>query len=222
MASSLIAAALVVDDHELYRVGIANIMRGQFGFKEVSEADSLDAALYCLSRNPDLALAVVDPDTTGVNGLAGLRLVRSLCPTLPMAVISSSRRREQVLDTLAVGIQGFVPKTYRAEQIGEAIRAILAGRFFVPGELMDGGDAGHDEAAHACGDDRASSCLTPRQRQVIRLMAQGKSNKEIARALDLAEGTIKVHVNALYRTLSVHNRAGAVAALAQQRWLQAS
>lgn len=222
MASSRDSAALVVDDHELFRVGIAAVMRGQLGFNEVIEADNLDAALYCLSRRSDFDLAVVEPDTAGVNGLFGLRLVRRLCPTLPIVVITGSCRRGQVLETLAAGIQGVVPKSSRAEQIEQAFRAVLAGRFFIPPDLPERGVPPPAELVATGGEAERSPCLTPRQRQVIRLMAQGKSNKEIARALDLAEGTIKVHVNALYRTLSVHNRAGAVAALAQQHWLQAS
>jgi DNA-binding NarL/FixJ family response regulator len=214
--------ALVADDHELYCAGLSKLLEASLGFDEVIRVRSFDDALTRLGDDPLISLATFDPAMTGMHGVASLQLVRRLCPALRIAVISGSTRRDDVLQAVATGVHGYLPKTLRVAELERALRAILDGRTVVPPGLFEIDRGWREGAAEPATGATAPVELTPRQRQVVRLIAEGKSNKEIARALDLAEGTIKVHVNALYRTLSVRNRASAVAAIAQHGWQRAS
>ena len=214
--------ALVADDHELYRAGLSSLLSNSLGFEQVIEVVNFQDALARLGSNPLISLATFDLAMTGVNGAMSLQLIRHLRPTLPVAVITGSMRREDLLQALAAGVQGYAPKTLCATELARGLETVLDGRLFVPPALFDSAATWPGPADEPVKDEPSPVELTPRQRQVVRLIAQGKSNKEIARTLHLAEGTIKVHVNALYRTLSVRNRASAVAAISQHSWQRAS
>lgn len=210
--------ALVADCHELFRIGLADLISKRLGFHHVLKTACFGEALNCLAANNTASLAIFDRTLLGADCVPALQRVRRTWPTLPVAVITDTMRRHDLLQVLAAGAQGYAPKTLGAAELAEGLEAVLSRRLFVPSTLLDEDEGPGDEVeAPTPGAD-----LTPRQRQVVRLIAQGKSNKEIARALRLAEGTIKVHVNALYRTLSVRNRAGAVAAISQYGWQRAS
>ena len=214
--------ALVADDHELYRTGLSSLLRHSLRFEQVIEVATFQDALARLGSNQLISLATLDLAMTGVNGAVSLQLIRRLRPTLPVAVITGSTRREDLLQALAAGVQGYAPKTLCATELARGLETVLDGRLFVPPALFDPTATWPEPTDERTKEEPSPVELTPRQRQVVRLIAQGKSNKEIARALHLAEGTIKVHVNALYRTLSVRNRASAVAAITQHSWQRAS
>jgi DNA-binding NarL/FixJ family response regulator len=215
--------ALVADDHELFRAGLAAVLARHLGCAEVIEAGSFPEAAEHLRRRPEITLATFDTAMPGMSGAASLRTLCEVFPALRIAVITGSNRREDILLALATGVHGYAPKTLRVCQIVDALRVVLDGQIFVPpgvAELRVVPSEGSTEATTL--RQAAKVDLTPRQRQVVRLIAEGKSNKEIARALDLAEGTVKVHVNSLYRTLSARNRASAVAAVVQRTSFRAS
>lgn len=216
------AVALVADDHELYSAGLSRLLKDSLRFDEVIAVTSFRDAVARLGGNPLISLATFDLAMTGMDGAASLQLVRRLCPAMPIAVITGSTRRQDMLQALAAGVQGYAPKTLRVAELERGLRTVLDGNFFVPPGLFEVAGVRPEGAGELATGATPPAELTPRQRQVVRLIAQGKSNKEIARALHLAEGTIKVHVHALYRTLSVRNRASAVAAITQHSWQQAS
>ena len=223
MMKSRLETALLVDEHDLYRTALAQLIKGQLDFKEVVESDQYPWALSWLGGNDHVALMVLTLDLVAANGGSeAVCDIRRLCPELSIVVTSDGARRDEVLDLLAAGVRGFLPRGLRAAGVVEALRTVRAGQVFLPRGLLDGGAGANREPVLVPGRAAVPAGLTARQQQVVRLIAAGKSNKEIARALRLAEGTIKVHVNALYRTLSVRNRASAVAALAQNGWRQAS
>jgi DNA-binding NarL/FixJ family response regulator len=209
--------ALIADDHELFRAGLGAMLKRDLGFSEVIETGSLDEAIEHLGRHA-ISLACFDLSMPGVGSAGNLQAVREGFPQVRLAVITASTRREDILLALTAGAHGYVPKTLRIGEIADALRLVLAGQVFVPPCLAQ-------PLTPATGQGRAAEKtpartlkaaeLTLRQREVLRLMAEGKSNKGIARALDLAEGTVKVHVNALFRTLGVHNRVSAVGAIAE-------
>jgi DNA-binding NarL/FixJ family response regulator len=211
------AIAVVADDHELFCAGLSAMLKRDLGFDEVFEAGSLDEAVEHLSRN-EVAFASFDLMMPGVTGMASLQGVREVFPSVRVAVVTASTQRENMLLALQAGMHGYVPKTFGIPEIARAIRQVMDGHVFVPpclAELPLGASdltAPHSEKTLV---QAFKAELTLRQREVLRLMAEGKSNKEIARALGLAESTVKVHVNALFRTLGVHNRLSAIGAAAE-------
>lgn len=208
--------ALVADDDEFFRIAIRSILVDRLGISEVIETASLDEALERLSEHENVTIALFDLAMPGMESPASLGAVRELFPRTRVAVVSGSQRRKDVLMALEAGVHGYVPKGLGVEDLATALRLILDGIVYVPPSLPNVAAAERltilaDKATSAVGPERLSM-FTPRQRQVLELIVAGKSNKEIARALNLGEGTVKVHLAALFRNLDVNNRASAAAA----------
>jgi DNA-binding NarL/FixJ family response regulator len=207
--------AVVADDHDLVCASLAEMLRCELGFTSVIETGSFDDAVEQLGRAPEATLALFDLDMPGMHGAASLQSVREVFPAVRVAVITASTRRDDILLSLTAGVHGYVPKTLGMHEIAQALSLVLDGKIFVPpcvAELPSETRLRISTDATAPLQALTIADLTLRQREVLHLMAAGKSNKEIARALHLATGTIKVHVNSLFRTLGVHNRVSAVAA----------
>lgn len=199
--------AVIADDHGMYRMGLAFTLKDRLGFDDVEEAASLDEALARLGDTDDIALAIFDLSMPGMQSAASLAAVRECYPDLPIAVVSGSDSRGDVLAALAAGVNGFVPKGLRDDDLVAALRTILGGAIYVPATLAQATAAAAEPGAARIDLSR----LTPRQREVLTLLVEGRSNKEIARALDLGHGTVKIHLAAVFRHLGVSNRAAAAA-----------
>ena len=199
--------AVIADDHGMYRMGLAFTLKDRLGFDDVEEAASLDEALSRLGDTDGIALAIFDLSMPGMQSAASLAAVRECYPDLPIAVVSGSDSRTDVLAALAAGVNGFVPKGLKDDDLVAALRTILGGAIYVPATLAK--STGHVAEPTSSGIDLAR--LTPRQREVLDLLVEGRSNKEIARALDLGHGTVKIHLAAVFRHLGVSNRAAAAA-----------
>jgi DNA-binding NarL/FixJ family response regulator len=211
--------ALIADDDEFFRIALKTILKAQLGFTEVVETGSLDEAIERLSDRDDIALALFDLAMPGMASAASLEAVRDFHEDMKIAVVSSSSSRTDILTALAAGVHGYVPKGLGATELAAAIRVVLSGAIYVPPaiagrtpfhgepEAVPGAKQDADDARH-----RAIEFLTPRQREVLVLLVQGLSNKEIARKLGLGEGTVKIHMAALFRALGVRNRQLAAAA----------
>ena len=203
--------ALVADDDEFFRMALRGILQNRFGFAEVIETGSLDEAIEHLGRREDVGLALFDLAMPGMEGAGSLRAVREVRPTTLAAIVSGSRRRRDILQALEAGGHGYIPKGFGVAELGQALEMILKGFIYVPALLADISSEAAAPAAQAPAEVPSSSSFTPRQAQVLELIVQGKSNKEIARALDLGEGTVKIHVAALFRNLGVTSRSAAAA-----------
>ncbi len=204
--------AVIADDHGLYRMGLAFTLKDRLGFDGVVEAASLDEALARLDDAEGIALALFDLSMPGMQSAASLAAVRECSPDLPMAVVSGSENRADVLAALAAGVNGFVPKGLRDNDLVAALETILSGAIYVPSSLAQATGPGGEPASGSGAFDLGR--LTPRQRDVLGLLVEGRSNKEIARALDLGHGTVKIHLAAVFRHLGVSNRAAAAAVAA--------
>ena len=201
---------LIADDDEFFRMALRSILTRQLGFQEVIETGSFDEALEKLAERPNVSLASFDLQMPGLENAMTLRVVRESFPEIRVVVVSSSQQRQDIIAALNGGVHGYVPKVLGPADLAHALRSILQGTIFVPASLAElTPDAGSEVSAEAPSPPQAAPALTPRQQQVLQLLVQGKSNKEIARSLGLGEGTVKIHMAALFRNLGVANRAAA-------------
>jgi DNA-binding NarL/FixJ family response regulator len=190
---------LIADDHPLVRDALARTVCELDAAVQVQQAGDFDALLKLAADGADLAL--VDLNMPGMDGIAGLRQLRQLAPTLPVVVASGQEDAPTIRAVLAAGAVGFIPKSERSELLLSALRLVLAGGTYVPRNLIDAPPA---PAGASIGE------LTPRQLDVLRLLMRGEPNKLIARELGLTEGTVKIHIAAILRTLQARNRTEAV------------
>lgn len=207
---------LVADDDAYFRMAVGAILSRQFGFSEIREAASLDEALDCLSENPGISAALFDLSMPGMRSPTHLRAVRECFPHTRVAVISGSSSRRDILLALESGVHGYMLKSLSVTDLASALQTVFDGGIYVPPSLADISAAEPPaaervEAAPAEPPD-APSALTPRQQDVLDLLVQGKTNKEIAIALGLGEGTVKIHMAAIFRYFGVNNRAAAAVA----------
>jgi len=201
----------IADDHPLMRGALASAIAGVAPDAQFIEAECLESTLAMIGEAPAPDLLLMDLHMPGCEGLSGVRAVRTRAPHVPLAVVSADDDPAAVRAMLALGVSGFIPKTEPPAVIASAVRLILAGGVYVPPRLMTGG------APPANVNGAPASGLTGRQTDVVRLLARGLSNKAIARELGVSEGTVKVHLLAVFRALDVRNRTAAV--LAAQRFL---
>lgn len=202
--------ALVADEHPLCRGGVSAMLRHDLGISRVQQVADYSGVLMALGGGGHPGLALVDLGLPGMNEMDGVRQLRANHPQVLLIVMAWRPERSRVLGALAAGAHGYVPKHYSWTDMISAIRTVLSGQIYVPANLSD------VSAGALAGTGRArmsDTVLTGRQREVLSLLAAGKSNKEIGRVLAIAEGTVKVHIAAAFRQLGVHNRVSAAAAL---------
>ncbi|MFT3732885.1 MAG: response regulator transcription factor [Hyphomicrobium sp.] len=208
---------LVADDHGLYRSGFGFLLRDRMGFRSVIEAATFDAALDRLAETPNVELALFDLAMPGISGPEGLSIVKETYPGIRVAIVSGSEERNDVVKAVAMGLNGFVPKSLADDEIVGALRDILDGRVFVPRFMTVGGNSAmsapskpqNAESSGSKGDPSGGATyksISPRQRDVLECVRRGLSNKEIARELDIAEGTVKIHLAALFSHFGARNR----------------
>jgi DNA-binding NarL/FixJ family response regulator len=203
--------ALIADDDEFFRMALRTLLTANLEFREVIETSSLDDALRALDERIGISLALFDLDMPGMRSAASLRAVRECFPDMRIAVVSASGKRRDMLAALEAGVHGYVPKSLGAGELSRALRLIVDGVIYVPSSISVVGND-DDEQSAQLSSRLSPDHLSPRQKQVLELLVHGKSNKEIARALQLSEGTVKVHMAAVFRLLSVTTRAAAAVA----------
>ncbi|MEI7444615.1 MAG: response regulator transcription factor [Burkholderiales bacterium] len=203
---------LIVDDHPLVRGGVVVQLRETWGTPGIEQADSLAEGLRVLTSAARIDLVLLDlnlPDTVGTSGIETLR---QRFPRVPVMVLSGSTDRATIDRCLRAGASGFLPKTASGERLGTAVRAIAGGGIYVPRDAEGGVPRTWGVSAAPTATDLRQLGLTDRQTDVLRLIMRGLPNKLIGRQLQLAEGTVKVHVSAVLRALGARNRTQAVLA----------
>ena len=198
----------IVDDHPLVRSALRDALASLAPAPRFVEGGDAAAALALACAEPPPDLLLLDLEMPGSRGVDEVRTLRRTTPALPIAVVSADDDPATVRSLVAMGVAGFIPKTEPAEVIRSAVSLILAGGTFVPARFA---------GATAIERQTPIAGMTERQVEVLRLLAKGRSNKEIARELGITEGTVKVHLLSVFRVLGVRNRTEAV--LAAQRFL---
>lgn len=205
---------LIVDDHPLVRRALTSTIERVDTKADILEADGLLQALECIAAAPDIDLVLFDLHMPGNNGLEGLVRLREAAPKLTVAVISADESADMAFGSLRNGAAGYLPKSLPEDVMRAALGLILAGGVYVPPLIMDR-DFSNDSQAPITASARpgnGAESLTPRQMEVLDLVLEGLSNREIANRLDLAEATVKVHMTAILRAYGVSNRAKVVGA----------
>jgi DNA-binding NarL/FixJ family response regulator len=204
---------LVVDDHPLIRSALGQILTDIGEAVELLTCADCASAMATAEATPDLDLILLDLTLPDRSGLEAVRDIRQCCPTVPTVVLSATEDRDVVRAALEAGAMGFIPKTSSNQVMLSALQLVLSGGMYVPPQALV---PEKEPARGGTAPPRPDGCrpadigLTERQADVLALMVQGKPNKLICRELNLAEGTVKIHVTAVLKALDVRNRTQAV------------
>lgn len=206
---------LVIEDHPLVREGLVRLLQQVERGTVVRECAAFEPALRLLDGEDEFDLVLLDLALPGIDGFVGLDILRRRYPTIPVAVVSAFDDLPTVARVLKLGASGFIPKALSGEAVLAAVREVLAGGIFHPPHAAGARlDDRVPVAAAAGAVDPAEVGLTERQAQVLALMVRGLSNREIAGHLGLSEGTVKIHVTAVFKVLGVSSRTQALVAAA--------
>ena len=207
---------LVVEDHALVREGLVRLLAQVEEGASVDEAADFESALNILENGDDFDLIFLDLALPGIDGFAGLDILRRRYPAIPVAVCSAFDDTPTISRVMKLGASGFIPKAYSGEALLNAARQILAGELFRPSEQ---GNSRLDDNVplepSRLSVSAAEIGLTDRQAQVLALMVRGLSNRDIGVQLDLSEGTVKIHATAVFKALGVTSRTQALVAVAR-------
>jgi DNA-binding NarL/FixJ family response regulator len=238
MSDDLSAAmkVLLVDDHTLFREGLALLLRPLVAGLVTREAGSCEEALQGLQEQGPVDLVLMDLGLPGMSGLQGIATLRQQWPAMPVVALSSADDRDTVLRAVEAGAMGFIPKSATSAVLIAALKLILARGIYLPPSAFLGGTPVPAPAPAArpttltaappmsqplpevavaglpAGKRAVDLGLSPRQSEVLYLILQGKPAKLIEREMSLSAGTVKAHTSAVLRALNVTTRTQAVVA----------
>ena len=204
---------LVVDDHALFRQGLAMLLKELYPDSEILEAATSAAALESAEQNPDIRLVLLDLKLEDGSGFETLEKLSSDLANAAVTIVSASEDSRNISRSYKAGAKGYIVKSSTSDVLRHALPLILAGETYIPSHamsLLTGGGSGGNEPTSSHTGVAGAPNLTPRQQEILLLMAQGLQNRDIASSLGMLEGTVKVHVKSILQKLGVNNRTHAV------------
>ncbi len=219
---------LLVDDHSLFRRGLKALLAQDGRFDVACEASDIGEALRCLQTSaPDVIL--LDNHLPGVRGVDAIPALKGMAPASRVLMLTVSEDESDLAAALQAGADGYLLKTIESDHLSETIIKVMAGESVVSAEMMtklvsafrarpangetipmrpDGSlaQSAAKEVLTDIGSTTALDLLSPREREILSLIARGDSNKRIARELDIAETTVKIHVQHILRKLQLSSR----------------
>jgi DNA-binding NarL/FixJ family response regulator len=208
---------LLIDDHSLITDALSALLLDVDPQVEVHTAGDAQGAMKLLEQYPDADLMLLDLGLPGATGTSLLEAIVAQAPDLKILILSGTQDQRSVMRTLQLGAAGFVPKSMATETLVSAIKFVLSGGVYIPGDLLEeaqrlGPLSGPPPRVHDVAPGGPRVALTERQEQVLQLLARGAPIKIICRELGLSEGTVKTHVTAIYRAFGASNRTEALLA----------
>lgn len=208
---------LIADDHELFLKGLELILSDWDKDLDLVFAKSYTDIFNILEKDTNFNLVLTDLAMPGANWEEAIVRIHNTLPETPIIILSAVFDKEIVEKTIELGVSGYIPKTASNAVILSAVNLVISGGVYIPPELLNHKlSEEFNEFKQAVELPEGKSAeenvknLTPRQIDVLRCIAQGMSNKQIAYTLGLTEGTVKLHVTAILKILNVYNRTGAV------------
>lgn len=195
---------VIADDHELTRAGLRTMLAGQRGLELVGEAKNGQEAL-ALCRRLQPALALIDVRMPDLDGLATCRSIKQECPATNVILITMYENPQYLLEALKAGAAAYILKDITQRDLITTVRRVLRGESVLNREIVMR-VLGHlpDETSSQVA--LPAIPLSPREREVLQLLAQGQTNREIARALTVSVSTVKIHVEHIFAKLDVSDR----------------
>lgn len=206
---------LVADDHALIREGMVHALKIRGVAEDIVEAHDSESVLSALVNESGIDVLLLDLYMPGANGFELLHKVCNEFPSLPVIVVSAAEEPFYMRKSIDNGASGFIPKSAPMEIMVSAIQLVRNGGIYIPPDMVTSKENTVDEPsmrnmaesnAEQPNSDNAIGKLTNRQREVLGLLAKGKSNKEIANDLGVSEHTVKIHVTAILRVFNASNR----------------
>ena len=205
---------LVVDDHALVREGLHQVLKGLDEQVDVLEAAHCERAFELAGAHPDIDLVLLDYHLPDMNGLQALAIFSQRHPELPIVMLSGSVNPQIARQVMLQGAAGFIGKDSKSSDLLDILRQVLAGEIYLPTELLAHADAQPGSAGEPL--------LTTRQEDVLQLLLQGRSNKDISAILHLSDETTKNHVSGILRAFGVQTRIQAVLVASRHGYVKAS
>lgn len=197
---------LITDEQSLFRDGLSLRLKQINNDISIIQSSSLEDMQKYLSKENDIDLLIFDIDLAELTAMEIINKIKTISPKTNIIAISSSEDTKNIKKILSLGVKGYIPKKIDSNILSGALKLILDGGTYIPSVLLD--NTINIENIHHFNGLKKN--LTNRQSQVLDLIAQGKSNKQIAYDMGVSEATVKLHINALLRSLKVNNRTQAV------------
>ncbi len=198
---------LLADDHPLFREGVKPVLEKLDPDVIILEAVDYPSTFEAMHHAGEVDLVLMDLYMPGMSGIEGVTRFRATFPEVPLVVLSASEQPEDIQRLLGAGALGYITKSSPSDTILGALNVVLAGGIYIPPALL-GEEEDEESALHAIA--ARYPALSYRQIQVLKELAKGQSNRQIGQALDVTEGTVKLHMAAIFRILKVNNRTEAV------------
>ncbi|MGE3875117.1 MAG: response regulator [Parvibaculaceae bacterium] len=216
---------VVADDHALVRGGIGVLIKTLYQDSELVECNNYEKTLKALDQPEPVDLLLLDLLMPGMDLIRSVKHICTRWPDVPVIVISVREDMQTIREALRSGAMGYIPKTSSPDVTMNAIRLVLSGGIYVPPDALQlGSGLSSDSQLNeefglpaATASSRGAHGLTPRQEDVMQLMSEGRSNKEIAAELDLTAGTVKMHLSRIYKVLGAKSRTEAIAKYSKVR-----
>lgn len=213
------AYLLIIEDHIIVRKAMVRMLQ-ESGFSNIAEAGSVSEAVLFMQQTEQIDLALVDLNLPDSSGLATIDAIKKIDTGLPILLITGESEISVMKLAFNLGVLGFIPKTVSPQVMLAAIELVLSGGKFIPNEMLATLQKFHQESetnpiTHSKPQSYNTEVktrlakLTPRQREVSEHLLMGRSNKEIARIMDISPGTVRIHISTILRTLEVKTRAKA-------------
>ncbi|CAN7431487.1 response regulator transcription factor [Bradyrhizobium sp. LjRoot220] len=209
---------LIVDDHALIREALHAVLKQLKGEAVIFEASNGRQAVHIVEDHPDISLILLDINLPDRDGFSVLRELRDRYATIAIIMLSSSNDQDTVKRAFKLGALGFITKSTEREVMLNAIELVFSGGIYIPSEILEEATSPQLTNQLATNDSPKDLGLTDRQIEVLALLMKGKSNKIIAKTLNMAVPTVKNHITVVLKALGVTSRTEAVIKVGKMGW----